>query len=159
GSFGRDIFLPSFTTLHREDIADNLTVVRGNHTLKMGVDVLLRGNNSESHTFFAGRFSFGELPGGVLSPCLQVPAACGLNTGAATINSLQAFTLGLPQFYQQGFGDPVVSNTNPYLGLFLQDAYHMRSNLTLNLGVRYDYDRRRKPLRTDGNNFSPRFSF
>jgi len=159
GSFGRDIFLPSFSTMHREDFADNLTTIVGNHTLKMGFDVLLRGNNTESHTFFAGRFSFGELPGGILSPCLQVPAACGINVAPSTIDSLQAFTLGLPQFYQQGFGDPVVSSTNPYYGLYVEDAYHIKSNLTLNLGLRYEYDRRRKPLHSDGNNFAPRFSF
>ena len=36
---------------------------------------LLRGNHTESHTFFPGRFVFGNLPGGILSPCLQVASA------------------------------------------------------------------------------------
>ena len=159
GSFARDIFLPSFNTTHRGEIADNFTLIRGRHSLKMGGAILLRGNKAESHTFFAGRFAFGELPGGLVSPCLQVPAACGLTAPAATINSLQAFNLGLPQFYQQGFGDPTVASTLPLYTAYFQDAWNFRSNLTLNMGVRYEADKRNPPLTTDKNNIAPRFSF
>src|SRR5713226_7138371 len=73
GLFNRNIVLPSFTTLRRYEFADNFTLVRGHHTIKMGVDVLLHGDLAESHTFMSGRFSFGQLPGGVLSPCLAFP--------------------------------------------------------------------------------------
>jgi hypothetical protein len=158
-AFGRDIFLPSFNTMHRGEIADNFSLIHGQHSLKFGGGVLLRGNNAESHTFFGGRFSFGELPGGVISPCLQVPAACGLTASAVTVNALQAFSLGLPQFYQQGFGNPTVASTNPFYTAYVQDNYTIRPNLTLNLGVRYEADRRNPPLTTDKNNIAPRVSF
>ncbi len=36
-----------------------LTVIRGHHTCKFGAYELLRGNHTESHTFFPGRFVFG----------------------------------------------------------------------------------------------------
>src|SRR5215469_16467802 len=46
GFFGRGIFLPSHTTARRYEFADNLTMVRGHHTMKMGFEVLIRGNNT-----------------------------------------------------------------------------------------------------------------
>lgn len=159
GNFGTNIFLPNFTTLRRYEIADNLTMIRGHHTMKMGFYELVRGNSTESHTFFPGRFVFGSLPGGVLSPCLQVPAACGLaGVNPATINSLQSVSLGLPQFYQQGFDNPVDNNTRPFTAAYWQDSWTIRPNFTLNFGLRYEVDSQYGNIRTDKNNFAPRFS-
>lgn len=161
GFFNRDIFLPSFTTGRRYEIADNLTFLTGRHKMKFGGYLLLRDNATESHTFFPGRFNFGELPGGLLSPCLSAPAACGLSATLTPgpLTALQSFKLGLPQFYQQGFDNPTVTNINPLWAFYWQDTFALRSNLTLNFGIRYELDQRRKPLRTDNNNFAPRFGF
>lgn len=64
GFFGRNIFLPSDSTVRRYEFADNLTILHGTHSMKMGFYELLRGNNTNSKTFFAGRFEFLDLPGG-----------------------------------------------------------------------------------------------
>ncbi len=53
-NLGTNIFLPNLTILRRWEFADNVTMVRGNHTIQFGVDEILRGNHTESHTFFAG---------------------------------------------------------------------------------------------------------
>ncbi len=159
GSFGTNIFLPSLTRALRLEATDNVTLVRGHHTMKFGAYELIRDNQTESHTFFPGRFVFGNLPGGVLSPCLQVPAACGLTASPAVINSLQSVSLGLPQFYQQGFGDPVYGFTRPWTAFYGQDSWQMRSNLTVNFGLRYELDSQYGPINTDKNNFAPRVSF
>ncbi len=161
GFFNRDIFLPSFTTRHRYEFADNLTLISGRHSLKLGSSVLLQGNHTSSHTFFPGRFSFGELPGFLLSPCLSAPQRCGLavGVGASPLSALQSAKLGLPQFYQQGFGDPNVSSVLPFSAAYVQDSWAALPNLTLNFGVRYERDTRRRPLHTDKNNFAPRFGF
>jgi hypothetical protein len=94
GFFGRGIFLPSHTRAGRYQFADNLGFVRGRHTFKVGFNEVVRGNDTTSQTFFAGRFEFLELPGILLSPCLQVPVACGLSGGAipatAAITPLQS---------------------------------------------------------------------
>ena len=94
-NLGTNIFLPNLTILRRTEIGDNLSMTRGSHTLKFGGAELLRGNHSESHTFFPGRFVFGSLPGAILSPCLLAgnPNPCGLATGGAFMNSLQAASL------------------------------------------------------------------
>jgi hypothetical protein len=159
GNFGTQIFLPNLTILRRPEIADNFSVIRGHHTLKFGGYELYRGNHSESHTFFPGRFVFGNLPGGVLSPCLQVPAACGLSASPAVINALQSASLGLPQFYQQGFGNPTYNYPRPWTAAYLQDSWAMTSNFTFNYGVRYELDSQYGPLNTDKKNFAPRVSF
>ncbi len=160
GNLGTQIFLPSFTIMRRYEFADNVTMIRGKHTIKFGGAELYRGNHSESHTFFPGRFVFGNLPGGLLSPCLQVPAACGL-TGAAPaqIDSIQSVSLGLPQFYQQGFGNPIYNYPRPFTSAFVQDQWQMTPNFTVNLGVRYELDSQFGPINTDKNNFAPRLSF
>src|ERR1700691_895967 len=54
-NLGTNIFLPNITILRRYELADNFTLIRGHHTFKFGADEVLRGNHSESHTFFPGR--------------------------------------------------------------------------------------------------------
>jgi hypothetical protein len=128
--------------------------------MKFGGYFLYRGDHTESHTFFPGRFVFGSLPGNLLSPCLLTPAACqltGLNP--ATINSLQSAAFGLPQFYQQGFDNPVYNYPRPFGAGFWQDSWNIWSSFVLNYGVRYELDGQYGPLNTEKNNIAPRVSF
>jgi hypothetical protein len=113
GFFARNIFLPSFTKGRRYEFADNFALVRGHHNMKMGFYELVRGNNTSSQTFFGGRFEFLNLPGGLVSPCLQVPGACGLpaSTASAPLSTLQSWSLGVPAFFEQGFGNPLMHLT------------------------------------------------
>ncbi len=161
GNLGTQIFLPNFTIMRRPQITDSFTLIRGHHTLKFGGEFLYRGNHSESHTFFPGRFVFGSLPGVLLSPCLAAPAAnCGLTgVNPANLDSLQTVSLGLPQFYQQGFDNPNYSYPRPFTALFWQDSWKISDNFTLNYGLRYELDSQYGPLNTDKDNFAPRVSF
>src|SRR6202166_378569 len=166
GFFGRNIFLPSHTRAGRYEAADHFSLVRGHHTLKFGGGVVVRGNDTTSQTFFAGRFEFLELPGILLSPCLQVPIACGLsgNTAAGPVPStvaispLQSFSLGAPGFYEQGFGNPKYVQVRPFTAFFAQDSWQVRPGLTLNYGLRYELDSQYGPLHTPKKNFGPRVS-
>ena len=157
---GTQIFLPSSTITLRAEFADNLTMTRGHHSMKFGGDLLIRGNHTDSHTFFPGRFVFGSLTGALLSPCLASPAACGLTgVSPATLSSLQTVSLGLPQFYQQGFDNPVYVSARPFAAFYGQDSWAVRPNLILNYGLRYELDVQYGNLKTDKNNFAPRVSF
>jgi Carboxypeptidase regulatory-like domain len=160
-NLGTNIFLPSFTIMRRPEIGDNMTWIRGHHTMKFGGDFIYRGNHTESHTFFPGRFVFGNLPGFALSPCLTVPAACGLpvSTAPAVLNGLQAASLGVPQFYQQGFGNPTYNYPRPFTSVYWQDQWAMTPTFNLTFGVRYELDSQYGALKTDTNNFAPRVSF
>ncbi len=163
--FGRDNTLPDFSTLRQYEFADNLTMIRGHHTMKFGLYEDLRGDRTASATFLAPNVTFSSLPGGILSPCLQVPAACGLTTTPtgqpivpALLNPLQSFSLGLPTFYQQGFGNPTTVADLPLTSAYWQDSWAMAPSFTLNYGVRYDRDTR-YVMPTDKLNFAPRVSF
>ena len=151
-NLGTNIFLPNLTILRRYEFADNVTLVRGSHTIKFGGNEILRGNHTESHTFLPGRFVFGPLPGSLLSPQLS-----GLADG---LNSLQGASLGLPQVYQQGFGDAdYPAYTRPLSGIYLQDSWKITSNFTLNYGLRYEVDSQYNPLNTYYGDVAPRISF
>jgi len=167
GFFGRNIFLPSHTTARRYEFADNFTLIRGHHTMRMGFYELIRGNNTTSETFFAGRFEFLDLPGIALSNCLQVPSVpiahggCGLSSALASapISTLQSWGLGAPAFYEQGFGNPQYVQTRPFTAAYWQDTWQLRRNLTLNYGLRYELDSQYGPLSTYKKNFAPRVTF
>jgi hypothetical protein len=149
-NLGTNIFLPDFVILRRTEIADNVSMTRGHHEMKFGVSELLRGDHAASHTFFPGRFVFGSLPGGLISPELA----------STTINPLQAASFGLPQVYQQGFGDAdYPAYTRPLTGLYWQDSWKVTSNFTLNYGVRYEIDSQFQPLNTYYGDVGPRISF
>ena len=149
-NLGTNIFLPNISILRRYEFADNLTMIRGNHTFKFGASELLRGNHTESHTFFPGRFVFGSLPGFLISPQLAT----------ITINPLQSASFGLPQVYQQGFGNPTYPYyTRPLTELYAQDSWKITPNFTLNYGLRYTLDTQFAPLTTYKKDFAPRVSF
>jgi hypothetical protein len=147
-NLGSNIFIPNYTVLRRYEFADNFTMIRGNHTFKFGADEVLRGNHTESHTFFPGRFVFGSLPGILLTPLLP------------SLTSLQLTSFGVPEFYQQGFGDPTYPYyTRPLTGIYGQDSWKVRPNFTLNYGLRYELDSEFAPLTTYKKDFAPRVSF
>ena len=159
-NLGTNIFLPNITILRRYEFADNFTLIRGHHTFKFGGYELLRGNHTESHTFFPGRFVFGSLPGLAFSPCFT-PTATNPCTGGATpsganLNSLQGASLGLPEIYQQGFGDPTYGYyARPLTAFYAQDSWKIAPNFTLNYGLRYEIDTQFAPLTTYYKDFAP----
>ncbi|HUS04735.1 MAG TPA: carboxypeptidase regulatory-like domain-containing protein, partial [Bryobacteraceae bacterium] len=150
GIFNHDYLLPSRNFERRFELRDSLTRLHGRHTTRLGGQALLRGTHSESEVFFGGRFTFGDLPGALLDP--NLPASF-------TINSLQAFNLGLAQTYLQGFGNPTVASLEPSAGLYIQDSWQVSASLRLDLGLRYELDVRKPPVPTSKTNFAPRVSF
>ncbi len=150
GLFNRDRFLPSRTLARRLDVVDNLSWFKGKHTIKTGFYFANRSINSDSKTFMSGRFTFGALPGSLVNAALA----------STSITALQAFNLGLAQSYQQGFGEGLVRGRSiPLIAGFVQDSWKVASNLTFDIGVRYEVDNRKEPLPTARKNFAPRAGF
>ncbi|MDT4898915.1 MAG: hypothetical protein QOH25_3992 [Acidobacteriota bacterium] len=131
-SFGTATFSPTARSIDLYELVDNISVQRGAHSLKGGVDFLY---NRVNVTF----------PG-----ALQ---------GVYTFTSLQNFLNGTYSSFQQAFGAPSQFQSNPNIGLFLQDEWRPRRDLTLNAGWRYDAQFLPDPIRTDTNNFAPRLGF
>jgi hypothetical protein len=149
GYFNGDALLPSRLLWRRQQISDKVTLSRGAHQFKIGGDLIIRKNFVEAHLFFPARFNFGALPGALINPALS----------STSITAVQAFNLGLAQSFQQAFGDPNVFSTEPYGSAYFEDRWRIARNLTLDLGLRYELDDIRDPIRTDKNNFAPRVAF
>jgi hypothetical protein len=78
--------------------------------------------------------------------------------GSYAFSSMANFLTGSYSGFTQTFGDPVVSQTNPNVGFYAQDEWRAGSDLTLNLGLRYDLQFL-EPIHTDTDNVSPRAGF
>ncbi|HVF28211.1 MAG TPA: TonB-dependent receptor, partial [Pyrinomonadaceae bacterium] len=114
---GRNNFSPRETTIKRVQFIDNLSYVRGRHNFKTGIDI----NIDRVLNFFPGFFN-----------------------GQYTFNSYADFAANRPSAFTQRFGLPNTSGptTNPDLtdyAVFAQDDWRVTPQLTLNLGLRYDY--------------------
>jgi hypothetical protein len=163
-NLGTNIFLPNITILRRYEFADNFSLIRGHHSFKFGGYELIRGNHTESHTFFPSRFVFGSLPGLALSPCFAAtdsnPCTGEATPSGANVNPLQGAGLGLPEIYQQGFGNPTYGYyARPLTAFYAQDSWKVTPNFTLNYGLRWELDTQFAPLTTYKKDFGPRVSF
>lgn len=134
---GRELFSPVIRTETRYEWTDNLNVVAGNHTFKFGGDVaFVRIPSAVFELNFAGLFNFGGLSATTLAP---FPALPGIGA-APDFTPVQQYGLGFPGSFIQGYGNPVSKISNKPLAFFAQDSWKIRPNLTLNYGVRYDYE-------------------
>jgi hypothetical protein len=175
GFFGREIFLPSLGWERHYQVIQNWNYHSGRHDIKVGFDINPVRNTVESDTFFSGRFNFGQaVPlGAVLNAATGNPntaqqlavllAALGqpglVKDLGVPITALQSSSLGLPTFYQQGFGNPNWVGWSKRYGVYAQDAWRVTPSFTLNAGVRYDIEVNEKVLGTDPNNVAPRVGF
>jgi hypothetical protein len=171
---GRDFFLPSTRNEKRLQLLDHVTFSTGKHYVKFGGDFHYLPISTTTEVFLGGRFIFGEaVP---LTSVIDKLAGAGTSANVAAgltatgrsdlipnlsvpISSLQAFNFGLPIVYQQGFGNPTADLVNKVVAGYLQDNFRATSNLTLNFGLRYDFEFQPSPVHRDSNNFGPRIGF
>ncbi|HYO81273.1 MAG TPA: TonB-dependent receptor [Bryobacteraceae bacterium] len=172
GLFGRDIFLPSRIIERHYQLSQIFSWNQGAHDIRFGADINPVQDLVHSETFFSGRFSFGEnvtlaqllgvLTGDPNAPAQLAGTLQSLGHGQLTgnlnqpITSLQAYNLGLPTFYQQGFGNPDWPSWSKRYNFFLQDNWRVHPRLTLNAGARYELEVNHPVLGTDPNNIAPR---
>ena len=98
--------------------SDSLIYRRGKHTWRWGGDFRRIQVNTETDSNARGTFTF-----------------TGVNSGY----DFADFLLGLPQQTSVQFGNNNYHFRGNSWDLFVQDEWRVRGNLTLNLGVRYEY--------------------
>ncbi|HLM57308.1 MAG TPA: TonB-dependent receptor [Pyrinomonadaceae bacterium] len=125
----------------RIQFADTVTISRGNHTFKTGVD--FKRDHDKINNLFQGHgaYSYSNLQD-FLSDYI-VPTGTP-NNGAATSGTAAAATRRY-NAYAQAFGLTEYEFATPDFAFFLQDDWRVNPRLTLNLGLRYDYQSYSEP--------------
>jgi hypothetical protein len=159
---------PAFPDEHRNQISDNLSIVKGKHFLKMGVDFnfihellvnLFQGDGNYSYNSTS---AIDKCPAGANATfCMWVGDA----VGASLNNAVTGLPDGKTGMHYASFtqvNDPITHvgkddfYDNDYAA-YVEDTWKVKSNLTLNLGVRYDLQHIPAPPRP--NTATPLLSF
>ena len=158
---------PGFPDEHRNQLSDTLSISRGKHQMKVGVDINLIHEVAINLFQGGGVYSYSGAPATTFANwAIDV---LGINTGdGLTGRHFSSFAqvtdpitgVGKDDFYDNDFAG------------FFEDSWKLRPNLTLNLGARYELQHVPQPpqpnnatplttlytstLNTDRNNFGPR---
>jgi len=137
GGYGTDYFGYMFgdrwlqdTDYYSWDLNASMSKLWGRHTVKFGASYRKIGLKNRTYGDSSGGFGFdGQFTGGP-DP---------LNATTADEHALAAFLLGYPSF-----GGITVATPNDfyidYYGGYAQDDFRINSDLTLNLGLRYEFE-------------------
>lgn len=97
-------------------VLDNFSKILHDHTLRFGVEFHYDQVNTDPIAQFNGNFLF---------------------TGSETGSDFADFLLGIPSQYNQSQLNPFYGR-NKYTGIFAQDTWRIRRDLTLTYGLRWD---------------------
>lgn len=108
-----------YTAQNTYQFIDNVSWFRGRHNIKLGTDIRrLQVNNQNKPLNVRGAYSFDDRL-----------------TGLAYAN----FLLGWPSSATRGIARPNAYPRSTYSGFYIQDDFKLHPRVTLNLGVRYEY--------------------
>ncbi|HVO79978.1 MAG TPA: carboxypeptidase regulatory-like domain-containing protein [Terriglobales bacterium] len=144
GFVGREPYSYIKRTEQRYQFSDNFSWTRGAHDLKFGVDLNYIPVTATFTVNYGGVYDFGALDSATVGFTDMVCEPNGVPSEFCPpfpgFNAVQSFGLGLPSTLVQGFGNPHDSFRNIPLGLYIQDSWRFRHNLTINAGLRYDVE-------------------
>lgn len=144
GFVGREPYSYIKRTEERYQFTDNFSLSHGAHDLKFGGDLNYIPVTAIFTVNYGGVYNFGSLDSVTVGFTDHVCEPNGIPSDFCPIfpgfSPVQSFGLGLPQTLVQGIGDPHDSFRNIPLGLYIQDSWRLRHNLTVNAGLRYDIE-------------------
>ncbi len=173
--FGREPYSYIKRTEKRYQFTDNFAWSMGRHDTKFGGDFNYLPLQATFTVNYGGVYDIANIPDSEIALFGFVNPAPGTLPNFPGLSPVQAYGAGLPSDYIQGLGSPSDSFRNIPIGVFWQDSWRARHNLTVNYGVRYDVEIApkftppqglalpaynllglQKGIKTDKNNFQPR---
>ena len=125
---------PLITNQNDFQIFDNVTWVKGKHTVKSGGSITFRSREILNADTIVGNFSFNN---NMTSNCAGQPAGCTVNS--ATGFDVASFMLGFVNAKNRNLFDAnTYTEKRPEYSLYVQDDYRVTERLTANLGLRWD---------------------
>jgi len=119
---------PSGTTSYNYTVGASVSKTVGNNNLTAGIDLRLLRNNVQSPGNSAGKFVFDQ----------QFTGSNPLAVNSTSGNAIASFLMGTPQTASIDKNSFPTRQTK-MVSLFFQDDVRVRKNLTLNVGLRWDY--------------------
>jgi hypothetical protein len=139
GMLGDRTQVPYRPTARIVQLANNLSWARGAHTMQMGGEIRLKSSSIENLQAARGNFAFsGQFTS-------RVPGGSG-GSGVADLLLGQTGTARLSTPMEADFADR-------YYGAYMNDSWRVSSDLTLNLGLRYEVQTPMWELRNRMANF------
>lgn len=141
-AFGTPTFLerPSYPDERRIQIADSVTYTRGRHTFKFGFDFNRVQDDTRNLRFEAGSFGYNNSVGDFIIDYNNFLSPLPTTTQCIATPTRFAGRCYNGNF-QQGVGAQGITFTTTEYNFFAQDDFRITPRLTLNLGVRYEYQK------------------
>ncbi len=183
-SFGMPEFLEraSFPDERRWQFADTVTLTNGNHTFKFGGDVNFVKDIINNLRFSGGEFNYTGATTGIAdfivdyvnfqtNGAIRALSATPNGSLGLCVSSTRRVGKCYAGNFNQGFGVLGLTMKTTDLNYFIQDDWRVSPRLTLNLGLRYEYQLNPDPVNVnpalpqtnnkvdDRNNFGPRVGF
>ncbi len=168
-TFGTPNFLPraAFPDETRYQFADTMTITRGNNTFKFGFDIN-HVNDVLDNLFDAnGAYSYNNINDFIIDDVNRRSVISGVRCVRSTRTAGKCYTSS----FSQAFGPSRFEFDTTDYNFFVQDDLRVSNRLTLNLGLRYEYQQLPEPqipnqlnaatarFPADRNNFGPRIGF
>ncbi len=129
-NLGGGIDQPNRTATNTFQLIDNLSHTTARHSFKVGGDIRYQQLNRLYDLAFSGQITFSGLDN-----------LAGTDSGGDPVNipnALIDFAQGIPDGALQFVGDSHRNFRSSSYGLFAQDTFKLRHNVTLNYGLRYE---------------------
>lgn len=125
--FGDSTLSPNITRNHTFQWIDNLSINHGKHSVRLGVEFRRDRFNQTGNQFPRGNFTF-------TGASTQNPQSTS-NSG----NGFADYLLGLQRTSEGSLGLAVAQLRAPRAYYYVDDSWKIKSNLTLSLGLRYEF--------------------
>lgn len=172
-TFGKANFLDrvALPDERRFQFADSVTYSTGNHTLKVGTDINRVRDIDENLFTGAGAYTYSGINDFIVDYVNFTTSGALRTAGSLCATSTRLAGKCYTSSYLQGFGPPRFQLTTTDYAFFAQDDWRVTPRLTLNLGLRWEYEQFPDPFLvnpalpqtanrpSDKNNFGPRIGF